>query len=321
MREPSSCILTFHGAGHHGDPDAISGHLTYRLVTHRDEESEENLDELDSSKGLAYVENQEWDLLGSAEVHAQRHPHMAQVHVAAKMQRTSTAYLARILGVLLVILVLSLSIFSLDVKAHADRLGNAFTMLLTITAYTLVVGNCLPTLGYLTFLDQFTLASYFLVSLLILEISILSRLDDNDNQQDVSDKCFFVNAFILLALVVGLVWYVITKVIPEELAKEADMPVDGEHCLVTCMFYPIGGADVVVTTTGAGSRARSMNASETVVMTKSLPIETTGAYSKLARVKTLRTPKALEHPKDTKPDDSEASLDTLTVPLLAMDNL
>ena len=87
-----------------------------------------------------------------------------------------------------------------------------------------------------------------------------------------------------------------------------------QHGLFACnTFYEAGP-------TWRGSRGHTSRI-DYVVMTKSLPIETTGAYSKLARVKTLRTPKALEHPKDTKPDDSEASLDTLTVPLLAMDNL
>ena len=66
--------------------------------------------------------------------------------------------MARILGVLAIILLLSLCIFA--IPPDGDRLGNALTVLLTITAYTLVVGDSLPTLGYLTFLDQFTLISY-----------------------------------------------------------------------------------------------------------------------------------------------------------------
>ena len=70
------------------------------------------------------------------------------------MSRISYVYIMRIVCVNLLIMVLALCIFVLDVRDDlGDRLGHAYTMLLTAVAYSLVIADSLPTLGYLTWLD------------------------------------------------------------------------------------------------------------------------------------------------------------------------
>ena len=56
-----------------------------------------------------------------------------------------------------------------------DRLGTGFTILLTVVAYSLVIADCIPTLGYLTFMDKCNLAGYdvVMVSLVVLQLSFV----------------------------------------------------------------------------------------------------------------------------------------------------
>ena len=46
-------------------------------------------------------------------------------------------------------------------------------MLLTVVAYSLVIADCIPTLGYLTFMDKCNLAGYVMISLVILQLSFV----------------------------------------------------------------------------------------------------------------------------------------------------
>ena len=122
---------------------------------------------------------------------------------------------------------------------HANRLSNSFTVLLTITAYTLVVGDCLPTLGYLTFLDRFTLSAYFLCGLLILELTAMALFVDPDNMPVWNKACAIGNGCAFVLLMTTLIVYVKFWVIPDELCKTADEP-DEQNTTNTYVFHKPG---------------------------------------------------------------------------------
>ena len=97
------------------------------------------------------------------------------IFLSVKAARNSMACVIRIIIVLAMMLLLSLSGFTVAVTETADRLAIGFTVLLTVTAYSLVIGDSLPSLGYLTFLDKFTLFGY-LVSDSTLHYSLVQAL-------------------------------------------------------------------------------------------------------------------------------------------------
>jgi hypothetical protein len=114
------------------------------------------------------------------------------------MDRISYVYIMRIVFINLLIMVLTLCIFVLDVRDDlGDRLGHAFTMLLTAVAYSLVVGDSLPTLGYLTWLDEYIFGTYSFLALVVIEFTALA------SPLVPSEKCDDLNNF-FLRLDVGL---------------------------------------------------------------------------------------------------------------------
>ena len=94
----------------------------------------------------------EQDITGTAAV---------TVNAVVRVSRVFFVYFVRIVAVNALIMTLTLCIYVLDTTDDlADRLGHAFTMLLTAVAYSLVVASALPTLGYLTWLDKYILGTY-----------------------------------------------------------------------------------------------------------------------------------------------------------------
>eukprot|EP01051_Picozoa_sp_SAG22_P016925 SAG22_NODE_2497_length_2510_cov_1.882621_2_plen_175_part_00 len=101
------------------------------------------------------------------------------VFLSAKAARNSMACVVRIIMVLALMLVLSLCIFTINTAETANRQANGFTVLLTVTAYSLVIGDSLPSLGYLTFLDKFTLFGYLFVALVIMQTTVIGLKGDD----------------------------------------------------------------------------------------------------------------------------------------------
>ena len=102
-------------------------------------------------------------------------------------------------------------------------------MLLTITAYTLVVGDSLPTLGYLTFLDQFTLISYACIGMIILQLTLINIAEDHDMRNMLGAWCAIGNALALLLMLGSLMAYVHKVITPKEEGKKFDDPCDSRE--------------------------------------------------------------------------------------------
>jgi len=122
--------------------------------------------------------NNEWSYLDYKISKAHQHPlnHAgkgltARLFVSCRVQRHARSYLIRIVGVVGLICLLSVCIFVIDPKNIQDMIGHSFMMLLTLTTYSLVVGDILPNLGYLTFMDSIVLIAFFFLTLVALQVT------------------------------------------------------------------------------------------------------------------------------------------------------
>jgi hypothetical protein len=117
-----------------------------------------------------------------------------QVHVA----RQSFSLLVRVVAVLALMSLLTLSALWLDVKENqGDRLGWVGTMFLTAVAYQFVMANMLPELPYLTALDVYMLSVMAYITAVIVEVGLLAKwVQDADEDvaelQDVKDLNWWI---------------------------------------------------------------------------------------------------------------------------------
>ena len=80
----------------------------------------------------------------------------------------------RVVAVMALFSLASIVAFCGDPEVNAlERLGITFTLMLTATAYSLVIASGLPTLGYLTFLDKYILATFSFIALVGAEIAVI----------------------------------------------------------------------------------------------------------------------------------------------------
>jgi len=75
---------------------------------------------------------------------------------------------------------LAFSVYSLDHVFLADRLNTVLTMVLTAVAFKWVVTSMLPKVSYQTFLDRYVLWSFFVLSLIALQINLAYIARDLD---------------------------------------------------------------------------------------------------------------------------------------------
>ena len=113
-----------------------------------------------------------------------------------------------------------------DSEMHSgDRLVVVFTLMLTATAYSLVIAAGLPTLGYLTFLDKYILATFAFIAVVGAEIVgikwIIERHTDDteDNVANLMEYASYVDLGLWFVLHLSLFLYVKCKVIPSEMKK------------------------------------------------------------------------------------------------------
>ena len=85
----------------------------------------------------------------------------------------------RVVPVMALFSLSSVVAFASDPDVHMfDRLGITLTLMLTATAYSLVIADGLPTLGYLTFLDKYILLTFGFIALISSEITIIEWVNN-----------------------------------------------------------------------------------------------------------------------------------------------
>ena len=116
--------------------------------------------------------------------------------VVIRVKRRAFSFLVRVVVVLSIISLVTLAVFALDVEnEQGNRLGNAFTMFLTVIAYQFVLANTLPELPYLTVLDVHMLTSMAFVIAIILEVALLCVYSRNENTD--RERLEEMNSFVL----------------------------------------------------------------------------------------------------------------------------
>lgn len=109
--------------------------------------------------------------------------------------RLSKYYLLKVLCPLLLIVLMSWTVFWIDPGNGGSQIGVATTSMLTLIAYRFAVGADVPKLPYLTRFDAFTLASTLLVFFALVEVMVTTNLASGGNLQLsrlIDRRCRFI---------------------------------------------------------------------------------------------------------------------------------
>lgn len=89
--------------------------------------------------------------------------------VELTVERDPNFYILKVLFPMVLIVGLSWSVFWMDEATLGERLGISFTGLLTVVAYQFIVGDALPRLSYITFMDAVINYSFAMMALTVVE--------------------------------------------------------------------------------------------------------------------------------------------------------
>ena len=99
-----------------------------------------------------------------------------------EVRRDPGFYLSRIVSTLAILMVLSLCTFMVAVKDVGDRLDVTLTLSLTIVAFQMVIGDLIPKVTYMTYLDKCFLTSFIAVAFIALESAALHFLSSAEER-------------------------------------------------------------------------------------------------------------------------------------------
>lgn len=123
--------------------------------------------------------------------------------VEVNMSRKPGFVVRTVLVPLLLIVLLSFSVFWFEIKSIQDRLNVSFISLLTITAYQLVVGDFLPHVAYFTFMQGIVINSLTAISISILvSMYMYSTVDAKPKLHSLNAACRW---FLPLSYIISLV--------------------------------------------------------------------------------------------------------------------
>ena len=186
------------------------------------DESEVVLQPAAAPDGAAAVQLPQWDLvrLGTS---IRSHPasYSGKLGVASTfvvgmdMERKSFFMVRLVIVPLVMIVILSWSVFWMDQSSLGDRINVSFIGILTVVAYQIVLSEILPRISYLTLMNGFLNMSFFIVCASVgvsLWVGSLDRRGQTAAGDRVDRRCrwIFPIAYLgLLLLVVGLTFFVV----------------------------------------------------------------------------------------------------------------
>jgi Neurotransmitter-gated ion-channel ligand binding domain/Neurotransmitter-gated ion-channel transmembrane region len=112
----------------------------------------------------------------------------SRVAFTLNIRRNSGYYVLKVMLPLLLITIASWSVFWISPQEFSTQISIAFTNLLTVVALLLVVNDTLPRVGYLTFLDGFTLLCFLGIMSAVLELIVVHRWTIDGKHQQLADK-------------------------------------------------------------------------------------------------------------------------------------
>ncbi|MGO9602736.1 MAG: hypothetical protein ACLQAT_04915 [Candidatus Binataceae bacterium] len=129
----------------------------------------------------AWVELPEWHVRGlTAAVDRLHIPNVVgdipQLRFDLKVQRRTAFYLWKVFLPLLIMVVVSWSVFWVEVSQFDWQAKIAVTTMLTVVAFLFAIEGNLPRIGYLTFFDGVFLTSFVFIFLSMIEITVIHVL-------------------------------------------------------------------------------------------------------------------------------------------------
>eukprot|EP00041_Stephanoeca_diplocostata_P009950 m.157196 g.157196 ORF g.157196 m.157196 type:complete len:510 (+) comp17964_c0_seq5:220-1749(+) len=166
--------------------------------------------------GMSRIQNSEWRPVrrGQQLEFVPTHQHGQHgtsgrycLDVSTVVMREYAIHRYRVIFPMAMFCLLSIGAFTLDPNEYVgDRFNVVITLLLTATAYSLTIAEKLPTLGYLTWLDKYILASFFFIMVVAVAIIFLNYADETSRSVDDTAAVVALGAWGLLQVLM----YVIT---------------------------------------------------------------------------------------------------------------
>jgi len=112
-------------------------------------------------------------------------------------------YIIKVLVPLIMIVFMSLAVLFIDPVQMGPKFSITITAILTLIAYRFLLGNLLPKISYLTYMDYFLFGSMFLVFAVLVETCVVARFlamnkAARANELDYWSRWAFVILFILI---------------------------------------------------------------------------------------------------------------------------
>ena len=121
-------------------------------------------------------------------------------------ERHTGYYVWKLIFPLLVVVLMSWTVFWIDPALSSAQIGVAATSILTLIAYQLVLGGLVPKLSYMTRADRFIVGATILVFLALVEVIVTSSVAGRDRlplakKIDKAARIVFPLAFLLLLFI------------------------------------------------------------------------------------------------------------------------
>lgn len=132
-------------------------------------------------------------------------PGVASIRSAYFATRKTGYFVVKVIIPLILIVMMSWSVFWIDPAEGGTQIGVATTTMLTLIAFRFAIDASLPKISYLTRLDSFVMASTVLVFLSLFEVVITSRLAKTGHHHramrlDQWSRLIFPGAFVALTV-------------------------------------------------------------------------------------------------------------------------
>ena len=130
--------------------------------------------------------------------------------VRMDLQRRSLFILRLIVMPMLIIVMLSWSVFWMDKASLGDRISISFIGILTVVAYQMVIGEILPRISYFTLMNAFLNFSFFIMCATViinLRVSFLDRQGKPAEGDQLDRRCRWIFPLTYVGLIlVSVIW-------------------------------------------------------------------------------------------------------------------
>merc|ERR1712134_237751 len=131
------------------------------------------------------------------------------IYIDVLARRRSSYFVWNVMIPVFLISSVGCTVYGIPMSDLADRLSVTLTLMLTNVAYKITVADSLPQLGYLTYLDYFTVFNFVFLVILAFENLIVGRNADKDWAEDFDDWTLFAMSLVYVitsAIFIARAW-------------------------------------------------------------------------------------------------------------------